>query len=124
MLNFWIKVSEGKPSKLSSKIYNLIYKLHIHGVYDSPWLMCIKKILLCYSNNNSDFWHQQQNFVPKAFMKNIVSQELENQFLQVWQFEVNRNRKCVIYRNIKYTPSLEQYLSKLNFIERKIFMSF
>lgn len=124
MLNFWIKVSEGKSSKLSSKIYNLIYNLHIHGVYDSPWLMCIKKIVLCYSNNNPDFWYQQQNYVPKAFMKNIVSQELENQFLQVWQFEVYRNRKCVIYRNIKYTPSLEQYLSKLNFIERKILCRF
>ena len=80
--------------------------------------MCIKRIVLCYSDNNPDFWYQQQNFVPKAFMKNIVARELENQFLQVWQFEVYRNRKCIIYRNIKDTPSLEQYLSKLNFIER------
>tara|TARA_B110000196_G_scaffold86649_1_gene75141 strand:- start:271 stop:3555 length:3285 start_codon:yes stop_codon:yes gene_type:complete len=124
MLNFWIKVSEGKSSKLSSMIYNLIYKLHQHRIYDSPWLMCIKRIVLCYSDNNPDFWYQQQNFVPKVFMKNIVSRELENQFLQEWSFEVYRNRKCVIYRNIKDTPSLEHYLSKLNFIERRILCRF
>ena len=124
MLRYWIKVSEGKSSKLSSMIYNLIYKLHINGLYDSPWLMCIKKTVLCYSDNNPDFWFQQQNFVQKAFMKNIVARELENEFLQIWSYEVYRNRKCIIYRNIKDTPSLEKYLSKLNFTERNILSRF
>ena len=105
-------------------MYNLIYKLHTHRIYDSPWLMCIKKIVLCYCDNNPDFWHQQQNFVPKAFMKNIVSQELESQFVHDWNFEVFRNRKCVIYRKIKDTPSQEKYLSSLNFSERRILCRF
>ena len=110
MLNFWVKVSEGKSSKISSKIYNLAYKLHQNGIYDSPWLLSIKNIL-CHSGNPS-FWFQQENLAPKSFMKSVISQELENQYLQEWNFEVNRNRKCILYRNIKDKPSLEPYLTK------------
>ena len=79
MLNFWVKVSEGKSSKLSSKIYNLVYKLHQNGIYDSPWLLSIKNIL-CHSGNPS-FWFQQEYLAPKSFMKSVISQELENQYL-------------------------------------------
>ena len=122
MLNFWVKVSEGKSSKLSSKLYNLIYKLHLRGTYDSPWLLSIKNIL--YHSSNPDFWFHQENLAPKRFMTDIISQELENRFVQEWNFEVNRNRKCVIYRNIKDEPSLESYLSKLSFSDRRYLCKF
>ena len=36
MISFWIKVSEGKASKLSSLIYKLIYNLHLNNIYHSP----------------------------------------------------------------------------------------
>jgi hypothetical protein len=45
MISFWVKISEGKISKLSSLMYRIIYKLHLNGTYDSPWLMCIKNTL-------------------------------------------------------------------------------
>lgn len=122
MLAFWIRVSEGKSSKLSCIIYNLIYKLHLNGTYDSPWLLCIKR-LLCHSGN-PNFWINQENLAPKDFMKNIISQQLENQYLQEWHFEVNRNRKCIVYRIIKEKVSLEPYLEKLNFIERRYLCKF
>ena len=57
-------------------------------------------------------------------MTDIISQELENRFVQEWNFEVNRNRKCVIYRNIKDKPSLEPYLSKLSFSDRRYLCKF
>ena len=46
MIAFWSKISEGKPTKLSSIMYKLIYTLHLNGSYNSPWLMFIKKYFL------------------------------------------------------------------------------
>ena len=57
-------------------------------------------------------------------MKNVVSFQLENQYLQEWDSEVNRNRKCTIYRIFKDQLSFEPYLVKLNFIDRRAFSRF
>lgn len=122
MISFWIKVSEGKTSKLSSIFYRLIYKLHINNLYHSPWLMKIKT-LLCNSGNPRYFLQQEQYF-PKLFMKNILSKQLQNQYIQEWFLEVNRNRKCTIYRIFKEGHCFEQYLTKLNFVERRSLCKF
>ena len=122
MLSFWIKISEGKTTKLSSLMYNIIYKLHLTKSYDSPWLMCIKKILC--NSGNPNFWDQQVLLAPKIFMKNVVVKQLENQYLQEWQAEVNRNRKCITYRIFKDQLVFEPYLNKLNFIDRRALSCF
>ena len=122
MISFWTNISEGKASKLSSIIYRLIYKLHLNDSYHSPWLLCIKKILC--NSGNPNFWFQQEQLTPKEFMKNVVSLQLKNQYLQEWDFEVNRNRKCTIYRTFKDKISFEPYLRKLNFIDRRALCRF
>ena len=122
MLSFWVKVSEGRECKLSSLIYKLIYRMHLGGEYDSPWLMCIKAILC--NSGNPYFWFGQEYLAPKHFMCNVVSLQLEDQYLQGWNFEVNRNRRCIIYRILKDKPSLEKYFSYLNFSERRTLCKF
>ena len=122
MISFWIKVSEGKASKLSRIMYNLIFKLHENGSYNSPWLMKIKD-LLCHSGN-PNFWFHQEHFDSKDFMKKILSQQFRDEYQQEWNFEINRNRKCTIYRIFKHEHSFEQYLIKLNFIERRTLCRF
>ena len=117
MISFWIKVSEGKQSKLSTSFYKLIYKLHLNDIYHSPWLMKIKN-LLCSSGNPS-FWFNQELFPSKIFMKNILSKQLEDQYVQGWNLEVAQNRKCNNYRIFKEKHCFEKYLLvELNFLER------
>ena len=122
MISFWSKVSEGKSTKLSSVIYKLVYKLHLDGSYHSPWLMCIKKILC--NSGNPYFWYEQELLAPKSFMKKIVSLQLESQYLQEWDFEVHRNRRCVIYRIFKDNFVFEPYLKNLDFINRRALCKF
>ena len=119
MISFWIKVSdpEGKASKFSNIFYKLIYKLHVNNIYDSPWLLKIKS-LLCNSGNPS-FWFNQEDYTSKIFMKSILAKHFEDQYIQEWNLEVNRNRKCVIYRIFKETHGFEKYLTKLNFVDRR-----
>ena len=122
MVSFWVKISEGKTTKLSSLMYRIIYKLHLAGSYDSPWLMCIKRILC--NSGNPNYWYQQDLLVPKAFMKNVVCSQLKSQCLQLWQAEVNRNRKCITYRIFKDQLVFEPYLKTLNFVDRRALSSF
>merc|ERR1712121_510113 len=103
-------------------MYKLIFKLHINNSYHSPWLMCIKKILC--NSGNPYFWYEQELLSPKVFMKNVVTLQLEKQYLQEWELEVNRNRKCITYRIFKDDFSFEPYLSKLNFIDRRALCKF
>ena len=122
MLNFWIKISEGKTTKLSSLMYRIIYKLHLDGSYNSPWLLYIKKIL-CDSGNHK-FWTEQDHLSPKAFMKNAVCSRLKKQYLQWWQAEVIRNRRCITYRIFKDQLVFESYLKNHNFIDRRTLSCF
>ena len=122
MISFWIKISEGKSSKLSTKIYNLIYQMHLNGSYHSPWLMSIKKILC--DSGNPNFWFNQVRLTPKIFMKNIISNQLDSQYLQEWNFEINRNRRCLIYNIFKNTIAMEPYLKDLDFLERRALCKF
>ena len=122
MIAFWVNISEGKTSKLSSIMYRLIYRLHLDGSYDSPWLMCIKRILC--NSGNPNFWSEQELLSPKYFMKNVVAIQLENQFVQEWEFEVHRNRKCVTYRIFKDEIKFEPYLIKLDFVNRRALCKF
>ena len=122
MIGFWVKVSEGKASKLSSVIYKLILKLHLNNTYHSPWLIKIKS-LLCNSGNPI-FWYNQEQYPKKLFMKDILVKHFEDQYIQEWSAEKYRNRKCVIYRVIKESHCFETYLTKLNFVERRALSKF
>lgn len=130
MISFWIKISEGKQTKLSSIIYKLIFKLHVDGTYDSPWLICIKSIL-CNSGNRN-FWFDQQLLAPKTFMKSELAVHFQAQFLQEWDAETERNRRCVAYRifkdncifKTKNDFVFQPYLSYLSYLDRKALAKF
>ena len=57
-------------------------------------------------------------------MKNVVVSQLKNQYLQSWQAEVNRNRKCITYRIFKDQFVFESYLNTQNFINRRALSRF
>ena len=122
MIAFWVKISEGKTSKLSSIMYNIVYRLHLEGTYSSPWILCIKKILS--NSGNPNFWTQQEFLQPKAFMKDWIELQLKTQFLQEWEHEINRNRKCIIYRIFKDEHRFEPYLRDVNFLDRRTLSKF
>ena len=130
MISFWIKISEGKPTKLSSIIYRLIYKLHLDGSYDSPWLTSVKNIL--YKSGNSRYWIDQDMLSPKSCIKSELAFYFQSSFLQEWDAEIARNRRCVAYRIFKdnciFQTSndfiFQPYLSYLSFLDRRALAKF
>ena len=43
---FWARIISGSVSKLSVKMYNLLYKMYNVGIYNSPWPCFVKSTLL------------------------------------------------------------------------------
>ena len=43
---FWARIILGQVSKMSVKIYNLLYKMYNLGIYNSPWLSFVKSTIL------------------------------------------------------------------------------
>ena len=43
---FWARIISGQVSKLSVKMYNLLYKMYHLSIYNSRWLSFIKSTLL------------------------------------------------------------------------------
>ena len=57
-------------------------------------------------------------------MKDVVVSQLENQFIQGWEAEIHRNRRCIAYRIFKDKFVLEPYLSTSNFLDRRALTKF
>ena len=117
MVSFWSKISEGKEHKLSTLMYKLIYSLHLNGTYHSPWLLGIKKILC--NSGNPNFWFYQATKPNISILKAIISSQLNNQFLQEWNYQIYNNRRCIFYRTFKDIFRFEPYLKNLDFLDRR-----
>ena len=45
MIGFWQRLVNGKPDKISSKLYSILLAMHNRDLFQSNWLMLIKDIL-------------------------------------------------------------------------------
>ena len=108
ILSFWIKISEDKPQKISTIMYNLIYKLHSSGKFYFRWDENVKNILgSCQFQN---LWEHQLNYDTKETLKINIFKTLENKCVDDWKREVFTNKYSVIYRMFKEDLKLENYL--------------
>ena len=117
LISFWMKISEGKETKLSYIIYKLILKLH-QADYNFGWIEYIKNIL--EKCNLLDLWENQEQYESKIHFKSQIFRDLE--FLQLcqWETDVYNHRRCKCYRMFKdnfSTFMFENYLN-LNFFQR------
>ena len=68
MANFWIKLTQGKYSKLSVIMYRLLLNLNNNSEYESPWIKTVQNIL--YESGLSNLRHFP-NVLKSDFMTNI-----------------------------------------------------
>ena len=117
MVNFWIHLTEGKQSKLTSTILSLLQKLHddTNNDFESKWISKIKSVLdRCgYSN----IWNDHSN-VNKVWLRNSINLRLKDISTQTWHNNVETNRLCLNYRIFKEENKMESYLTKLSLSER------
>ena len=109
---FWSKIIEPTgQNKVSNALYQLLFKLHNDGIYESQWLKTVKHIQESYGF--SGVWRNQ-----------AIIQQLADQFLQKWSAEIYQSNKCINYRIFKTTLNLENYLIDLPFNQHRLMTRF
>ena len=109
MIGFWQRIVNGKPDKISSKLYSILLSMHNRDLFHSKWLMYIKNIL-----NDSGLvfnWLNQAN-VPINISKSVKLKLTELRSLS-WKTEVFDSPKCLNYRIFKQDFGFENYFNVL-----------
>ena len=87
------RIISGPVSKLSVKMYNLLYKMYNLGIYNSPWLSFVKSTLI--SAGFGYVWRDQK--IPRTleYFKKVFKIRLKDQYIQTWTDDVASNAKCI-----------------------------
>ena len=115
MISFWIRLLEGKQSKLSALMYTLTRKMYDSNVYKSKWLSKIHDIL--QKCGMSNVWDQVSSLNGK-WIENSVKLRLSDINMQNWSQDISSNSKCFNYRIFKKKIVFENYLTDLEPIHR------
>ena len=103
------RIISGPVSKLSVKMYNLLYKMYNLGIYNSPWLSFVKSTLV-----SAGFGYVlRDQKIPRTleYFKKVFKTRLKDQYLQTWTDDVASNAKSLNYRMYKSDISLEFYIN-------------
>ena len=97
----------GKQSKLSFIMYCLLVKLDENNIYTSEWIRFIRNTL--NECGLSYIWSQQDSVNPE-WLKKKVNQIWNDQYYQKWLADIHQSPKCLFYKTIKESITLEKYL--------------
>ena len=114
MICFWNKMLMNE-NKLSSKIYRLLFNLHVNGNRDFKWINYVKSIF-----DETGFSHLWNDQIPlnTQFLKLSVKQRLQDHFIQKWFSDMINSSRGEFYSKFKSEFKLENYLLNLNSTNR------
>ena len=108
-------------NKLSSILYQLMFRLHQQNPSHFKWISYVKSI---FDEIGLSFIWNDQLPIEKNVLKNIVSSKLNDQFIQKWFSQMNNSSRGLFYSEYKTEFGLEKYLLKLNLSDRIMIAKF
>ena len=111
----------GNISKLSDRLYSVLYSDYIAGRYDYPWLSNVKAILKEVGQN--EIWINQAP-INTMWIPQITELTLKDQFKQSWLSTINDSSKCLKYRIYKTDHKFEDDLITMPYKLRISFINF
>lgn len=114
MVLFWNSLLL-ENNKLSSIMYKLMLKSHFQYPTKFKWITYVKSI---FDENGISFIWQDQLPLDKLGLKNIISQQLNDQCIQHWFSQMNNSSRGAFYSKYKQEFRLETYLVKLKQCDR------
>ena len=91
-------------------MYNLIYNMHQNDTYQSDCLNCVRNILEV--KGFGYIWVGQGQNIDGMYIKELLKDTLQAQFVQEWNSEMDLSSKC--NKHLKAEFKLEPYLLKLS----------
>lgn len=110
LIGFWMNIINGKESKLSKLLYNILFHEYCSGIYQHKWIHSIKEVLV--SVGRIDLFNkgliENTNFVKRQITETLVDLHIQD-----WHNKVNLSSKGKNYYLYKQNINLENYLIKL-----------
>ena len=110
VLNYWCKVINSKNEKINKVLYKLMYELDRRDIYSYSWIKFVKKTL--EQLGFAEYW-LNQNVQSASHFRNIIKLRLKDQFIQLWNEQMQNSTKCLNYRIFKTTFEFENYFKIL-----------
>ena len=98
ILNYWCKVINDKQDRINHLMYKLMFELDQKNVYHHPWIVYVRTSL--NQLGFSEYW-LNQNVPSPNYFRNIVKLRIKDQFVQLWQSEINESQKYDNYIFLK-----------------------
>jgi len=117
-------MTESKPTKYSTIMYNLMYMLHSGDTIAFSWYVYVENILS--TTNFKDLWDNQSKYDTKKYFKNDIFKVLDSNTHIEWCQDLLSSPKCFNYRIFKVTPQFESYItdSRLSNLKKLPYASF
>ena len=96
MIGFWQRLINGKPDKISYKLYKILLALHTGDIFHSKWILSIRNTLL--ECDKDLMWLSQ--VAPLNIAKLVKTKLIEN-YKELWKVSVYESPKCLNYRFIR-----------------------
>ena len=118
IISYWIKMTESKPTKYSTIMYNLMFKLHSANTISFSWCIYVENILS--TTNFQDLWNNQSKYDTKKYFKKDIFKVLDSNTHKEWCQDLLSSPKCLNYRIFKVTPQFESYItdSRLSTVQK------
>lgn len=111
MIGFWLSIVNGKDTKLSKWLYNILLEEYNGGIYQHKWIHSIKEILI--SVGQIQLLNKEAIENPNLIKKKI-SRTLFDLYVQEWHTKITLSSKGKNYSLFKQDINFEDYLIKLN----------
>ena len=112
MINFWLRLLNGKNSKYSKIIYHMLLLMDHNNVGKFAWITYIRHILS--ENGFNNVWREPLNY-NRYWVDHVFKQCLKDQFVQTWNENVYESSKGINYRIFKTKFGYEPYFNVLPF---------
>ena len=114
MVMFWTRIKQVEENpKISSVLFQILFKMYKSGNFCSPWVMAVKNVL--EGCGFAGAWENQRLPFITNHSKGILKQRIGDQFLQKWSSEINISSKCINYSMFKTSQHLEECLLTLSY---------
>jgi hypothetical protein len=115
MISFWNRLISNE-NKLSSKLYKLMYKLHMNGTTNFKWISFVQSV---FNDTGLSYVFESQFPICMSSIKSAIKQRLCDQFIQNWFSDLDNSARefyKVVKKNILNLKStLLDYQSKTGY---------
>jgi len=102
IVTYWARIIDdincNTTPKLSSKMYTLLYQMHLRNPTKCMWINNVKDILC--ASGFSGIW-ESQSFVNSLWLKKPIHLKARDIFIQQWYGDLNRSSGTNLYKHIK-----------------------